>query len=238
MNNYRNNTTGQFVKSPATRSLELTQELYRAFDFFNKYFTDNELPKVVITIQESGRRNAYGWFGNGFWSDTTTAESVPEINLSAEYLSRSPDGILETVLHEMAHLLNAVRGIRDCSSGQYHNKHFKAAAEEFGLKVERTGNKGWAYTSLNDEARRAIKNFKAKTEVFSNLKRKTVGTQREKKYISLIISSDHEGILNDAVAASKLSQREFVELAVVNASNAILDSQSEFDELLVNDQVS
>jgi hypothetical protein len=232
MNNYRDSQTGQFVKTPATRSIELTKELYRAFDFFNKHFTDNKLPKVVITIQESGRRNALGWFGNGFWRDSATENSVPEINLSAEYLSRSPEGILETVLHEMAHLMNAVNDIRDCSSGQYHNKHFKKAAEEFGLIVKRTGNKGWAYTSLGEEASKAIKQFKPKKDVFSNLRRRSISGPVVKKYISLIVSAEHEDLLAAAVGKSSMSQKEFVEMAVVSACNAVLGSANTFDSLL------
>ena len=127
-NPYRDQKTGRYISSPASRSQQLHNELYRAFDFFNNVFAENKLPKVVITIQESGRRNAYGWFGNGFWTDRLAGEAVPEINLSAEYLTRGPEGLLETLLHEMAHLWNAsVTKIRDCSGGQYHNKHFKKA---------------------------------------------------------------------------------------------------------------
>ena len=234
MNNYRNNDTGRFIKSPATRSLELTQELYRAFDFFNKKFADGELPKVVITIQESGRKNAYGWFGNGFWKDNIASESVPEINISAEYLNRSPEGILETLLHEMAHLKNAVNGVRDCTSGQYHNKYFKSSAEEFGLIVKRTPNKGYAYTELGEEADQAIKEFKPKKEIFQGLRRKRVRSLREKKYISLIINADHEDLLQDAVKKSGMSQKEFVEAAVVNAANTwISPDEREYPRLVV-----
>lgn len=223
MNTYRDTKNGQFIKSPATRSLELTQELYRAFDFFNKRFADNELPKVVITIQESGRRNAYGWFGNGFWSDLAAGEGVPEINLSAEYVGRKPEGVLETLLHEMAHLLNAVRGVRDCSSGQYHNKHFKSAAEQFGLKVERSGNRGWSYTSLDTEGEQAIKEFKPNTDVFRSLKRRPTTGPREKKYVSLIIGAEYGDMLSDALATVNMSQREFVEMAIVNACKGTAD---------------
>ena len=125
---YRDKTTGKFISDPASRSQQLYTELYRSFDYFNELFADNKLPKVVITIQESGRRNAYGWFGDGFWSDRLAGESIPEINLSAEYMSRGATGLLETLLHEMAHLWNAcVAKVKDCSGGQYHNKRFKEA---------------------------------------------------------------------------------------------------------------
>ena len=34
------------------------KELHKAFDCFNKEFYNNELPKVIITIQSRGKRNA------------------------------------------------------------------------------------------------------------------------------------------------------------------------------------
>ena len=216
---YRDSKTGRFVEDPAKRSQLLIKELYRAFDFFNEYFTEGKLPKVVITIQESGRRNAYGWFGNGFWSDKTCKNGVGEINLSAEYMARSPEGILETLLHEMAHLKNAVAGIRDCTSGQYHNKYFKRAAEEFGLIVERTGNKGYAYTKLGEEADKAIKKLDPNKSILNSLTRKKVSAPREKRYISLIISAEYEETLASAVTATGMSQKEFVENAIATAIN-------------------
>ena len=79
MKTYRDKKTGRYITSPATRSQNLHSELYRAFDFFNDRFAEKKLPKVVITVQESGRRNAYGWFGNAFWSDGLAGDKVPEI---------------------------------------------------------------------------------------------------------------------------------------------------------------
>lgn len=239
MKNYRDTATGQFVKSPATRSVELTQELYRAFDYFNKRFADGELPKAVITIQEAGRKNALGWFGNGFWKDDVASVSVPEINISAEHLDRDAFGILETLLHEMAHLKNAVNDIRDCTSGQYHNKHFKKAAEEFGLIVKRTCSRGYAFTKLGSEAEEAIKELKPKKETFKGLRRKRIHAAREKKYISLIINSEHEELLTAAVERSGLSQKEFVEAAVVASCNVVINcTQGRVLENRIKDGVS
>jgi len=216
-NQYRDQKTGRYISSPASRSQQLHTELYRAFDFFNNAFADNKLPKVVITIQESGRRNAYGWFGNGFWTDRLAGDSVPEINLSAEYLSRGPNGLLETLLHEMAHLWNAtVENVKDCSSGQYHNKNFRIAAERFGLKVERDGTRGWAYTSLTDDSRAAIKAFEPDTEAFKSLRRKTV-KKRDDRYFSLIVNLDLKEPLKAVLDRTGMSQREFVEMAISSA---------------------
>ena len=216
-NQYRDKTTGRYTTSPATRSQQLYSELYRAFDFFNDYFAENKLPKVVITVQESGRRNAYGWFGNAFWSDRSTGDAVPEINLSAEYLSRGSSGLLETLLHEMAHLWNAsVADVRDCPDGRYYNKKFKSAAEQFGLEVKRDGSRGWAYTRLTDESRKAIEELKPLEDAFKTLRRKSIQAKPE-RYMSLIIDAELKDTLKTAITKSSMSQREFVETAIESA---------------------
>lgn len=220
-NQYRDQKTGRYISSPASRSQQLHNELYRAFDFFNNVFADGKLPKVVITIQESGRRNAYGWFGNGFWTDRLAGDHVPEINLSAEYLSRGSNGLLETLLHEMAHLWNAtVENIRDCSGGQYHNKHFKTAAERFGLKVSRDGKRGWAYTALTDVSREAISELNPDTQLLKSLKRKTI-KKSEDRYFSLIVNLSLKQPLKDALDRAGCSQRQFVEAAIETAIAAV-----------------
>lgn len=214
--NYRNNK-GQFVQDPATRSKQAINELYRAFDFFNKWFTGNKLPKTIITIQEAGRRNAYGWFGQSFWKDGVCEQGVHEINLSAEWMSRDVNGILETLLHEMVHLYNADNDVRDCTSGQYHNKHFKSAAAKFGLTAERTGNKGYAYTKLNEAGRAAIEQFNADEDALTGLRRKRVRPVREKRYISLIVDVQLEDQISTGVDMSGLTQKQFVEDAILQA---------------------
>lgn len=219
-NPYRDQATGRFIASPAERSQQLYTELYRAFDHFNEHFAEGRLPKVVITIQESGKRNAYGWFGNGFWSDKLSGGAVPEINLSAEYISRGSKALLETLLHEMAHLWNAtVSKVRDCSSGQYHNKRFKEAAERFGLSVERDGKRGWAYTKLTDASVECIDSLNVDENLFKGLRRKRVSSKPE-RYFSLIVNLELKEPLKLALGSTGMNQREFVEFALAQAINA------------------
>lgn len=213
---YRNKL-GRYTFDPAKRNQKAIEELYRAFDFFNARFAKGALPKVIITIQEAGRRNAYGWFGKSFWKDDICEQGVCEINLSAEYMGRDPLSILETLLHEMAHLDNAMNDIRDCTSGQYHNKKFKQAAERYGLTVKRMGNKGWASTQLGELAVQAIDDFKPNKEILNSLKRKRVRKIREKRYLSLIVCASLEDQINDAIERSNQSQKEFVEDAIRQA---------------------
>ena len=156
-------------------------------------------------------------FGNAFWTDRSTGDAVPEINLSAEYLSRGSKGLLETLLHEMAHLWNAcVADIRDCPDGRYHNKKFKSAAEQFGLEVKRDGSRGWAYTRLTDVSRKAIKELKPLEDAFKTLRRKSIQAKPE-RYMSLIIDAELKDVLKNAITQSSMSQREFVETAIESA---------------------
>lgn len=230
--NYRN-TKGQFVEDPAKRSQQAMEELYRAFDFLNDHFADGKLPKVIITVQESGRKNAYGWFGDGFWSDGVCESGVSEINLSAEHMGRDPLAILETLLHEMVHLYNAQHGVRDVTSGQYHNKHFKSAAIKFGLQVSRMANRGYAATQLNKDGESAIKLFKPNTDVLSSLKRKKIKKNTNKRYVSLIVDADFETHIAEGMRLTGLGQKQFVEQAISELLSTITKQSDVHAEQLI-----
>ena len=137
-------------------------ELYnKAFDHFNATLFNNALPKVIITIQTRGRKKCYGWFWKDRWNEA--GKPAHEINMSAENINRTKEDQCETLIHEMVHLYNAIRDIADCNSLQYHNKHFKSAAEEAGLLVMKYPGRGWAMTSLGEKAKKAVDDF---TETF------------------------------------------------------------------------
>ena len=72
----------------------------------------------------------------------------------------------ECLAHELAHFLNHLQGVKDCTSNQYHNKQFKKQAETLFLKVERT-NKGYAQTSETEEFKQLLTEFSPKTDVFN-----------------------------------------------------------------------
>ena len=77
----------------------------------------------------------YGHHAPGRWN--AAGEQYAEIMISGEGLRRAPADVLGTLLHEAAHALAHARGIKDTSrQGRYHNKHFKAHAEQLGLTVD------------------------------------------------------------------------------------------------------
>ena len=183
----KNNNTQQ--KSTQQQYVDLINEIGRAFDLFNKKFAKGELITPVIMISSAANMSAYGWFGNHFWKNGK--EQVSEINLCAEYFKRDPEQVLETLLHEMAHLYNAQKEIKDCSGAQYHNKHFKVAAEMFGLKVDKSKNRGYSTTSLTDVSNEAIKELKVDKKLFT-LYRTPPRRLYSKKYIPLMIKNTDE----------------------------------------------
>ena len=138
----------------------VTDKLVEAFEFFNAEL-DTQLDNPVFTlIPNRGRQSYYGWYWQGRWKDGK--KTLPEINITADTLKRSVEDICETIIHEMVHYKNNVLDIVDCNANQYHNKAFKKRAEEFGLKVERVQNKGYARTALDEKAANLVKKYKSK----------------------------------------------------------------------------
>ena len=130
MNDLENNTSLK----------ELTKEIERLFDYFNKKLYDSKLKKTVITIQSGarGKSQSYGWFNSNIWQAEKT--NIHEINLSAEIFkirtAKKIPKVACTLLHEMVHLSNFENQIKDVSAnGAHSKKFFGALAEKKGLAV-------------------------------------------------------------------------------------------------------
>lgn len=126
----------------------LVTTLEDAYNAVRKQHPD--VPAAVIVISSRPphqKRPVLGHFAHSRWD--VQGRKLPEIMIAAEGLRMPPQEVLTTLVHEGAHGLCAVRGIKDTSRrGAFHNANFKHAAEELGLLVERDGNLGWAATTL------------------------------------------------------------------------------------------
>ena len=148
----------------------------KLFSKLNERFYNNELQAPVITISPDTTKGAYGWCtGWRAWAEKSLkdlASMTPEeakaaensgyyeINLCAEHIARSYIEVAETLLHEMVHLYNLQEQVQDTSRGGfYHNKHFKAAAEDHGLVCEKTPKYGFSKTVFTDEAREFVESL-------------------------------------------------------------------------------
>jgi len=123
--------------------------LYEAFGIANTEIFNGEIPTPTITIQTKGNAKAYGWCSvQPIWVGT---EKTHELNISAEYANRPFTEIMGTLIHEMVHLHNISKGLKDVSrGGSYHNKTFRDTATLVGFIVEKSDKHGWAHTKVGD----------------------------------------------------------------------------------------
>jgi hypothetical protein len=137
---------------------DIVSHINKMYLHFNKKL-EAELPKNIVftVIPNRGKGTILGWFAKERWQ--MGDEVLHEINITADKLARTFEEIAETLLHEMVHLKNNINGIDDCTQTQYHKKAFKHQAEEFGLNVERTKNRGYSHTSLGEEGLRMVKEY-------------------------------------------------------------------------------
>lgn len=127
------------------------------FSRINEKFFGNELEKVVITFEAGYKKGAYGWIHTvKDWKQGQKERY--NINISADYLDRSKEQIISTLIHEMCHLYALQNDIKDTSrAGIYHNKKFKEIAEAHGLNVLEADKIGWSVTSLKPETAEWLK---------------------------------------------------------------------------------
>ena len=114
------------------------------------------VPGVMLLAAPSqrGDLSVLGHFAPLRWRHKTRGDTgYHEVVVVAEHLDRSAADIVETLIHEAAHALNFERKVHDCSRSQYHNREFKAAAEELGLAVEQVPHYGFALTTLREDTR-------------------------------------------------------------------------------------
>ncbi len=125
--------------------------LMNAFNNINEHYFNNELEKVVITLKEGAKKNAYGWIEcNKNWKQGENERH--EINISSDYLNRDINAIIATLMHEMCHLYALQNGIKDTSRANiYHNKKFKEIAEAHGLHIEYSEHIGYSLTTLTED---------------------------------------------------------------------------------------
>lgn len=127
---------------------EIVAKAEAMFDLFNQHFYNGEMIRPAITVSPDGGHGAYGWCTvYEIWQ--ASGEAYREINICAEYIDRPIGEVAATMLHEMAHLYNLTKGIKDVSNnGYYHNKKFKETAESHGLSISHHNTYGWTVTTL------------------------------------------------------------------------------------------
>lgn len=99
-----------------------------------------DVPDVVIVTgtgqkRRSSKRLTLGHHAADRWQDATAAGRRAELFVSGEAIAKGGEVVVETMLHEAAHALAAVRSIQDTScAGRWHNRKYAALAQELGLE--------------------------------------------------------------------------------------------------------
>lgn len=109
-----------------------------------------EVPAAVIIVGPGDNRRGLVWghFSPLRWT-RRGGKSTDEIMISGESLARPAAETIGTLLHEAAHALAEARKIKDTSRGhRYHNRRYKALAEEMGLDVALAEKIGWSVTTM------------------------------------------------------------------------------------------
>lgn len=137
-------------QQPAVVASTLVQALEQCWRAIRTRHPD--LPDAVILIgagDENPRALKWGHWSPFRWV-VPEAGHRSEVLIAGESLSRPARDTFGTLLHEAAHGLAWARKIKDTSrQGRYHNKEFKALAEEVGLTVEKDARHGWTITAIN-----------------------------------------------------------------------------------------
>jgi len=140
--------------STITKALEQAHEIIKAE-------TGAPRATLLVTRDLKGRKGHF----TPFTPWRTNEEAFSEIAFNLEHFT-TPEELLSTLLHEVAHSLNHMNNIEDCSSNQYHNGKFKTQAEALGLKTEKT-KKGYSATTLTEfGAKRWAKALKILSNAF------------------------------------------------------------------------
>jgi len=202
---------------------DLVAQYTAAFKFFNEQLFEGKLKMPMITIQSQGRRSCYGWFWANRWSSNN--EAINEINMAAENINRSKEAQCETLIHEMVHLYNSQEGLKDCNQIQYHNRHFKTAAEMAGLKVEKITGKGWALTSLGDKAAEAVNKLSVK--FVENINRPKMQSSYTKMYFVSVAESDQKAFRKLCIDQEKTQKEMFAELLSMYEQTATSEVNSD-----------
>ncbi|GAA1107866.1 hypothetical protein GCM10009663_57200 [Kitasatospora arboriphila] len=135
----------------------IIRALEGAWDAIRRHHPD--LPGVVM-VTGHGRTPGddavtWGHHWPGRWTAADGSAVRPELFAGGELLALGSRRIMQTLLHEAAHALATVRGIKDTSTGgRYHNREFAKLASALGLQPPARPDeqrRGFSNCSITDE---------------------------------------------------------------------------------------
>ena len=121
-----------------------------------------ELPAVIIVTGTGmigpsrwGHFRANGWMARAEGEDAATDLALGEMFMAGETMAKGARQVVQTMLHEAAHVLAQVRNLKDTSrQGRWHNGTFRKLAEEMGLEHKAATahtQHGFSFVTLTEE---------------------------------------------------------------------------------------
>lgn len=130
---------GAVLDSPTQR---MFAALEIAYVHFNDTLFERELPPALLNLSRlSGGKSAVtlGFFQPEAWRGDSG--NICELSMTPISTARGPQQYYSTLVHEMAHFLDHVRGVKPKSPG-YHGKPWWATMESIGLPPVPGGKNG------------------------------------------------------------------------------------------------
>ena len=131
-------TAQRLVGANTTYEYQVSDKILKVLNDVWKAIRKNnpDVPETFIVLQQSGSNGrgstTFGHYMYGGWN--VSKKNISEVMISGECMSLGAEGILETLIHEAVHGVAHVRELKDTSrQNRYHNKVFKALAEELTL---------------------------------------------------------------------------------------------------------
>jgi predicted SprT family Zn-dependent metalloprotease len=127
----------------ADPTAETYQALITAFEFLNRTFFGDRLPRPLLTLRNRGQE--YGYFFGDRFETPEGGQKRSEIATNARYFrSCSIEEILSTIAHEMCHQAQHCLPEIYGAPGKrgYHTSEFARLMEEIGLITSHTGKPG------------------------------------------------------------------------------------------------
>ena len=169
------------------------EESERFIQFLNDKFNLNlNLNDLIVMIHET-KANTRGYFKPCCWKDSESNKDITfkqqqksNLTLSSYELKKEPYMVLT---HELAHFINFKNGIQDTTKNGYHNKHFKAQAEQLLLTIaERDARKGYTFTTESNEFKEMLlTEFKPSKTAFKIFQEPTIKTRKQKSRMLLYV---------------------------------------------------
>lgn len=150
--------------------------LEKAFKFYNEKIFQGKLNQVAFTVARKNRM--VGCYRPVSFVSRHGSEEIAEICFNPDYMDRTLEEVLSTLVHEMFH--HAQHSYGEPGRPGYHNKAWGSMMEEAGLMPSSTGEEGGKRTGQK------MTHYIIPGGIFETVTKQLVGDDFSLKWCSVI----------------------------------------------------